>query len=64
VITKASLIVQYNDDVCAVVLDGIDLDMMINVIASLSSNGKLRLLRLPDSVKLSSMTDLFTTGEI
>lgn len=41
-VTKASLIIECNGSTCAVLLDGIDLNLLINSIACLNGKGKIQ----------------------
>ena len=54
-VTKASIILEIDGNNCAAMVEGIDLNLLTEVIASISPTGTLRLVTLPDTFKWESL---------
>lgn len=51
-ITKVSIYVEYNNKIYLVNLNDIDTNILLELIYKMYKNGKLRLIKIPDSVDI------------
>lgn len=58
-INKASLALDIDGQMCWAILDGIDLNLMVNCIAKLREDGLLKVVKAPEDFKWSSLKENF-----
>jgi hypothetical protein len=57
-ITKASLFLEIDNKICFAVLEGVDLDLMVQMIAGLTEKGKLLTVKMGDDFKMVNLKEV------
>jgi hypothetical protein len=61
-ITKASLVLEINGEPHFALLDGIDINLMCDLIAGLTDTGKLKVIKAPESFKFENLSNHLKTA--
>jgi len=55
-ITKASLVLEIDGQMCLALLDGIDKNLLVETISCLFDDGKLKVVKMPDDYQWDTLT--------